>query len=86
MPPALLLLRFRRPRRFVLPLPVFLLWPLFLVAWLVLGTAWVVTIPLGRRRPAFLAAGVMLLQVLGELHGTRIDFRGRDATVYMQFI
>lgn len=82
MPPALLLVRFGR-RRFVLPLPLFLLWPLILVAWLVLGLVWLVTF--GRRSP-FLVAGVMVLRVLGELHGTRIDFQGRDATVYLQFI
>lgn len=84
MPPALLLVRFGRMRRVLLPLPVFLLWPLLLIAWVGLGLAWLVTS--GRRRPAPVAAGMTALRVLGELHGTRIDLRGRDANITMQFI
>jgi hypothetical protein len=75
--------RFGR-RRFPLPLPLFLLWPLLLLAWLGLGFAWLVTA--GRSRPAPLVAGVMALRVLNDLHGTRIDLRGRDADIDLQFI
>jgi hypothetical protein len=84
MPPALVLVRFGRRRRIPIPLPVFLLWPLLVIAWLGLGLAWLVTA--GRQRPAPVVAGVTALRVLNELHGTRIDLRGRDANITMQFI
>ena len=84
MPPALLLVRFRHIRRLILPLPVFLLWPLLLLAWLGLGLVWLATT--GRPRPRGLLAGLMTLRVLSELRGTEIDFRGHDSSIYMRFI
>jgi len=83
MPPALLLVRVGRARRLTLPLPLFLLWPLVLLAWVVLGPAWLVT---AGRRPALLAAGITALRAFNELRGTRVDIRGRDASIYLQFI
>jgi len=84
MPPALLLLGFGRVRRFVLPLPLILLWPLLLLGWLCLGVGWLATA--GRVRPAALLAGAAGLRALHELRGTRIDVRGRDTFIYMRFI
>ena len=84
MPPSLLVLGFGEERRVRLPLPLFLLWPFLLVAWLGLGLAWLVTS--GRPRPGGLMAGLTALRVFSELHGTKIDIRGQDASIYMQFI
>jgi hypothetical protein len=84
MPPTLVLVRFGRVRRFLLPLPVFLLWPLLLLGWLGLGLAWLATSGWGRPSPV--TAGIAVLRLVNELHGTRIDFRGRDATINMRFI
>jgi len=84
MPPALLLLRFGRRHRFHLPLPLFLLWPLLLLAWLGLGLVWLAT-SLGSR-PGSLVAGMTALRALGELRGTRIDLQGRDAAMTMRFV
>jgi len=84
MPPALLLLGIGHMRRLVLPLPLFLLWPLLLLAWLGLGLAWVATI--GRPRPAGLVAGRTTLRALGELGGTRVDVRNHRSHVYLRFI
>jgi hypothetical protein len=84
MPPALLLLRFGRRHRLLLPLPLFLLWPLLLLGWLGLGLAWL-AMPV-HRRPEAVVAGVAALRMLGELRGTRVDFQGRDASMTMQFV
>jgi hypothetical protein len=84
MPPALLLVRVSRTRWLILPLPLFLLWPLLLLAWLGLGLVWLVTS--GRPRPGGLLAGMATLRVLGALRGTKIDVWGKDASIYMQFI
>ena len=84
MPPALILVRFGRMRWLILPLPLFLLWPFLLLAWLGLGLAWLATS--GRQRPENLLAGLATLHVLSELRGTKIDVRGQDAVIYMRFI
>lgn len=82
MPPILLLFRFGHIRWLYLPLPLFLLWPLMLLAVLILGLAWLVT--LGRSR--IVLAGFLILSAMTELRGTSIDLRGQDAAVHVRFI
>jgi hypothetical protein len=77
-------MRFGRMRWLILPLPLFLFWPLLLVAWLGLGLVWLATS--GRSRPDRLLAGLTTLRALSELSGTRIDVRGQDRSIYMRFI
>ncbi len=73
MLPSLLLIRFRNPRRLWIPVPVLLLWPLWLVGWVV----WVVLWPTGLR------AGYYLWTVLvsaTQLSGLEVDVDSRDGT------
>ena len=84
MPPVFMLVRFGRIRWLILPLPIFLFWPLLLLAWLGLGLAWLVTS--GRSHPGYVMAGLTALRALSELRGTRIEVRGQDTDIYMQFI
>lgn len=84
MPPALLLVRVGHIRWLILPLPIFLLWPLLLLAWLGLGLAWLVTSR--EHRPGYLEAGLTTLRGIGELRGTKIDVWGPEAFTYLRFI
>ena len=84
MPPALLLMRVGRIRWLIVPLPVFLLWPLLLLGWLGFGLAWAITY--GKRRPRYVLAGLTALRGINELRGTKVDVWGHDASLYLRFI
>jgi hypothetical protein len=81
MPPALLLLG--AGARMVLPIPLFLIWPLVALAWLLGGFVWLAAgaRPSGGPR-LFLAA----LQALSALRGLCIDVRGGDAGFRLRFL
>ena len=84
MPPALVLLRIGHIRWLILPLPVFLLWPLLLLAWSVLGLAWLITSH--GNRPGYVLAGLTILRGFSDLRGTKIDVWGPEAFFYLRFI
>lgn len=86
MIPAIALLGISRARRVRLPLPIFLLWPFYFLAWLGVGVAyllfWVVRGDI--RRPA--RAG-FALAMLAHLSGTVVDVHSTDGTrVYLRLI
>ncbi|MBD3236318.1 MAG: hypothetical protein GF330_06430 [Candidatus Eisenbacteria bacterium] len=86
MIPAIAVLRFESARRVWLPVPLFLLWPFYLLAWLCVGVtalvAWIVR--RGVHRPARLA---FLLAMLWQLSGTLIDVQPREGSaVYIRLI
>ena len=81
MPPALLLLRFGRMRRFYLPLPLFLLWPLLLLPWVLLGWLWMMGV-----RTRLLQGALTAMALVFELRGTTLDYRGNDAAIYLKFV
>jgi hypothetical protein len=82
MPPALLLLGIGRLRRWPLPLPLCLLWPLLALAYLVLGLAWILA-QLAGRRAAGLRAAFSALEAYRHLGGLdlQIDSEGRALAI-----
>jgi len=76
MPPAILLLGVGR-RGWLLPLPVFLLWPLALLAALVIGVARLI-LPARGPRSAVWRWGWIGLRAFCQLHGTRVDVRSNN--------
>jgi hypothetical protein len=88
--PALILVGVGRRRRFILPGPLFLIWPLIALAWLVLGLwslAWSVTPRRGAERPDPLAGFLVALTLFGKLSGLLVDVAARDgARVYVRFV
>ncbi|MBN2170030.1 MAG: hypothetical protein JW819_01760 [Candidatus Krumholzibacteriota bacterium] len=86
MIPSLLLVGVGRRRRVILPLPVFLLWPLLalfaLAAWILLRLA-----PAGTVTASAARTGLSALAVACQLSGTRIDVRDPDGPqVYLRFL
>lgn len=80
IPPALLVLRVGRVW---LPLPIFLLWPLVLIAWIVVGALWLLW---GLPRRGRLRMMLNLLAALNALRGLSVDVRGDDENVNLRFI
>lgn len=84
MIPALLLLRAHGDRGILVPVPLFLLWPLIAVGGLGIGLAYLAT---PKRKRSFLTRARLALSVLLNLHGLKIDVRSRDgARIYVWFI
>jgi hypothetical protein len=89
--PALLLVGVGRQRRVILPGPLFLLWPLLALGWLVVGV-W----DLGRlaflgperaRRPGSSASLRAVLVLVAKLSGLSIDVAARDGHgIYIRLI
>jgi hypothetical protein len=86
MLPALCLLRISQGRGFLFPLPLFLLWPL-------VALAWIVVLPVRFLAPQASAAGKgalaawTALAALGQLSGLDIDVSAADgAKVRIRFI
>jgi hypothetical protein len=80
MIPTLLLIGAGKHRRIWLPLPMFLLWPFWLLGWLVWLPLWVIRL---RAEVGIRAA----LLTLGRLSGTLVDVEARDGTrIYFRFI
>jgi hypothetical protein len=86
MPTSLLLMQFGSVRWLVLPLPIFLLWPLMLLIWLVLGLLWLVTPERSRSRSRNLLAGFAALRLIWGLRGTRVDLRGHANAFSLRFV
>jgi hypothetical protein len=86
MVPSLLILRIGPGRGIPLPLPLFLLWPFFALAALLVGAAYLTVWLFGGETRAFAKAhlaGRMLL----NLRGLKIDVRSHDGTrVYFRII
>lgn len=72
MLPAFCLLRIGRGRGFTFPFPVFLLWPLVGLAWLLVTLARIV-VPRGSSAGQSVVAAGTGLAVLGHLSGLHID-------------
>ena len=89
--PALMLVGVGRRRRLILPGPVFLLWPLIALGWLVLGV-WnlgriVFLGPEGARRPCSNAQLRAALRLFPNLSGLSIDVAARDGHgIYIRLI
>ena len=85
IPPALLIVGVGGRRCVFIPVPLFLVWPLYLLAYVVFGVAWLLT-PRSAR-PAGLIAAVTALNVGRHLSGLRVDVRSaRDENIYLRFI
>ncbi len=84
MPPALLLLRVGRIRWLVLPLPLFLLWPLYFLTWGALYAMRLLFVHPGRSRT--LVVGSTALHLITALPGTSIDFQGSRGAFFLKFI
>ncbi len=80
IPPALLILRIGR---FWLPLPIFLLWPLVLLGWIIVGALWLLW---GLPRRGRLRMTLNLLAALNALRGLSVDVQGKDENIKLQFI
>ena len=86
MIPTLLILKVRECRDLILPVPLFLLWPLLAVAALGVGIAYAVAPPRARRGSFFMAARLAGLALL-NLHGLKVDVTAHNGTgVYIWFI
>jgi hypothetical protein len=83
MPPSLLILGFGEERRIRLPLPLFLLWPLLILGWLVFGLVWLVTLG---KKPGPIAAMLIALRFCHAMRGLRVDLRSRGENIYLSFI
>ena len=73
MIPALLLLRAHGDRGILVPVPLFLLWPLIAVGGLGIGLAY---LAMPRKKRSFLTRARLALSVLLNLHGLKIAERG----------
>jgi hypothetical protein len=80
MIPSLLMMRFGRVRRLWLPLPFFLIWPFWVLAWLI----WLI-ITLFNRAAALKIAVIQMM--LWKLRGLTVDVNAQDGTqIYFRFI
>jgi hypothetical protein len=89
--PALLLVGVGRRRRVILPGPLFLLWPLLALGWLVLGLWNLARVaflgPEGARRPGSNASLRAALTLIANLSGLSVDVAARDGRgVYIRLI
>ena len=91
IPPALLIIGLGRVRvfggrrRFFLPLPLFLIWPLYLLAYMIFGLAWLLT-PRSAK-PAGLTAALAALDAGRRLSGLRVDIQSaQNENIYLRFI
>ncbi len=80
MLPALAIIGIGSGRRFRVPLPLFLLWPLLLVGALVMAAVGGSRVRTGR--PGFFARFRTCLAVFCHLSGLNIDVRSRDGTSF----
>ena len=80
MIPALLMMRIGRKRRVWLPLPVFLIWPFWLLGWL----AWLVTTLFHRAT----ATKIALIQIVfWHMRGLSFDVDDKSGTkIHFKFI
>jgi len=80
MIPTLLLFGIGQRRRFWIPLPLFLLWPFWLLGWLAWLPAWLIR---AHWEPA-LRVGLMTIAQLG---GLRVDVDAADGTrIHLRFV
>ena len=68
MLPSIVLIGLDRPKRLWIPIPAFLLWPVWLLGWVVWAVMWLLRIP-GHRRLW------LLLSLSGRLSGLRLDVK-----------
>jgi hypothetical protein len=86
MMPALVLIEVGRRRLVPIPLPVFLLWPLVLLALVAVGLMRLVLAVIGRP-PGVLGAAATGLRALFQLAGLRVDVESADGERFrIQFI
>lgn len=86
MIPALLLVGVGGRRRAILPLPLFLLWPLLALFALGVGALRLLA-PAGTEAARAARAGRLALAVAWQLSGTRIDVRDPGGEqVYLRFL
>lgn len=86
MIPALLILKVRKDRNLILPVPLFLLWPLLAIAVLGAGIAYAV-VPARVRSGRFFMATRLAGLTLLNLRELKVDVQSRDGTsIYLWFI
>ncbi len=80
MPPSILMLRIRS---LLLPLPLFLLWPLLLIAGLLAGAGWLL---MGMPRRGRCHSVLIALRAFGAMRGLEIDVADGDHNILLKFI
>jgi hypothetical protein len=79
MVPSLLVMRIGPGRGVPLPLPLFLLWPFFILAALLVGAGYLAVLVVGGDTRRFAMAGLAGRMLL-NLRGLKIDVRSHDGT------